>query len=119
MYLSVGVIGCGNISDIYLTNAPLFKNLRYVACADLKDEVAAKQANQYGLRHDSIKGLLAAADIDVVLNLTVPNAHYEVSALALRSGKHVYSEKPISTSIDEGRTLLTTADNLGLRGGAA
>jgi predicted dehydrogenase len=119
MYLRVGVIGCGNISDIYLTNAPLFKDLKYVACADLKDDAAAKQANQYGLRHDSIEGLLTAADIDVVLNLTVPNAHYEVSMQALRSGKHVYSEKPISASVEEGRSLLTTADNLGLRVGGA
>jgi len=118
-HLRVGLIGCGNISDIYLTNAPLFKNLKYVACADLKDDAAAKQANQYGLRHDSITGLLTASDIDVVLNLTVPNAHYEVSALALGSGKHVYSEKPISTSVEEGRSLLTTAENLGLRVGAA
>jgi predicted dehydrogenase len=119
MYLRVGVIGCGNISDIYLTNAPLFKNLKYVACADLKDEAAEKKANKYGLRHDSVTGLLSAADVDIVLNLTIPNAHYEVSALALRSGKHVYSEKPISTSIEEGRALLTKADSLGLRVGAA
>jgi predicted dehydrogenase len=119
MYLRVGVIGCGNISDIYLTNAPLFKNLKCIACADLKDEAAENQANKYGLRHDSVKGLFSAADVDIVLNLTVPNAHYEVSALAVRSGKHVYSEKPISTSIEEGRALLTTADNLGLRVGAA
>jgi predicted dehydrogenase len=119
MYLRVGLIGCGNISDIYLTNAPLFKNLKYIACADLNDDATAKQANKYGLRHDSIKELLSASDIDVVLNLTVPNAHYEVSALALRWGKHVYSEKPISTSLEEGRSFLTTADNLGLRVGAA
>jgi predicted dehydrogenase len=85
MYLRVGLIGCGNISDIYLTNAPLFKNLKYIACADLKDEAAAKLANKYGLRHDSVKGLLSAADVDIVLNLTVPNAHYEVSALPLRN----------------------------------
>jgi predicted dehydrogenase len=119
MYLRVGVIGCGNISDIYLTNAPQFKSLKYIACADLRDDAAAKQANQYGLRHDSIKGLLAAADIDVVLNLTVPNAHYEVSAEVLRSGKHVYSEKPVSSTVEEGRSLLTMADNLGLRVGGA
>jgi predicted dehydrogenase len=55
MYLRVGVIGCGNISDIYLKNSPLFKNVRYVACADIKDDATEKQANRYGLRHDSVR----------------------------------------------------------------
>ena len=72
MYLRVGVIGCGNISDIYLKNSAFFKNVKYVACADIKDDAAEKQANQYGLRQDSVKGLLTASDIDIVLNLTVP-----------------------------------------------
>ena len=119
MYLRVGVIGCGNISDIYLKNSALFKNVKYVACADIKDDAAEKQANQYGLRHDSVNDLLSAPDIDIVLNLTIPTAHFEVSSLAVASGKHVYSEKPLSTSLEDGRTLLTTADKLGLRVGAA
>jgi predicted dehydrogenase len=119
MYLRVGLIGTGNISDIYLKNAPLFKSLKYVACADLRDEVAERQANKYGLRHDSVEGLLNASDIDIALNLTVPAAHYEVSSSAIQSGKHAYSEKPLSTSLEDGRKLLATADHLGLRVGTA
>jgi predicted dehydrogenase len=60
MYLRVGVIGCGNISDIYLKNSALFKNVKYVACADIKDDAAEKQANQYGLRHHSIVYLFSS-----------------------------------------------------------
>jgi predicted dehydrogenase len=119
MYQRVGVIGCGNISDIYLKNSALFKDVKYVACADLKDAAAEKQAKQYSLRHDSVKGLLAASDIDIVLNLTIPTAHYEVSSLAIAAGKHAYSEKPLATSLDDGRALLAAAEQRNLRVGAA
>ena len=60
-----------------------------------------------------------ASDIDVVLNLTIPAAHYEVSLSAIRSGKYAYSEKPLSTSLEDGRKLLAAADHMGLRVGAA
>ena len=109
MYLRVGLIGTGNISQIYLTNSPLLKGLKYVACSDLRDNVAESQAKKYGLRHDSVERLLNASDIDVVLNLTIPTAHYEVSLSAIRSGKHVYSEKPLSTLLEDGRKLLAAA----------
>jgi predicted dehydrogenase len=99
MDLRVGVIGCGNISDVYLTNAKLFKHIKYVACADLRHDVAQKQAHKYGLRCDTVDGLLTSSDIDIVLNLTVPTAHYDVSSRALALGKHVYTGKPLSISL--------------------
>ena len=91
--LHVGLIGTGTISEIYLTNPPLFKCVKYVACSDLRDDVAERQANKYGLRHDSVENLLNASDIDIGLNFDHPSAHCEVSLSAIQSGKHVYSEK--------------------------
>lgn len=119
MPLRVGVIGCGNIFDIYLTNAMLFRDVEYVACADIKPDVAREQAAKYGLRAETVDALLSATDIDIVLNLTVPNAHFEVSLGALRAGKHVYTEKPLATSVEEGRKLGAVARTTGLRIGGA
>ena len=75
MPLAIGLVGCGNISDIYVTNAKLFRDLAMVACADLRPEAASAKATRYGLRSMSVDGLIAADDIDLVLNLTVPAAH--------------------------------------------
>ena len=88
MPLAIGLVGCGNISDIYLTNAKLFRDLAMVACADLRPEAASAKATRYGLRSMSVDGLFAADDIDLVLNLTVPVAHTEVSLAAIAAGKH-------------------------------
>src|ERR1043165_6758727 len=97
MALRVGLIGCGNISDIYLTNAALFRDFDFVACADIKPEPAKAKAEQYGLVQRRVEDLLASKDGDVVLNLTIPEVHASVSRSAIDTGKHVYSEKPLAT----------------------
>jgi len=117
--LGVGIIGCGNISTTYLKLAPLFKGLRLVACADLNDEAAALRADEYGIRAQSIAELLANDEIDVVVNLTIPAAHFAVSKAILEAGKHVYSEKPLAITLDEGKALKALADKAGLRVGCA
>ena len=100
MPLAIGLIGCGNISDIYLTNAKLFRDLAMVACADLRPEAASAKATRYGLRSMSVDGLIAADDIDLVLNLTVPAAHTEVSRAVISnppsSTKRVMFATPVS-----------------------
>lgn len=117
--LGVGVIGCGNISGRYMQYAKMFPGIEVIACADRVDEIAAKQASENGLRHDSVDALLAADDIGLVINLTIPEAHYDISLSALSAGKHVYSEKPLSATFDLGRKLIEEADRRGLRVGAA
>jgi predicted dehydrogenase len=117
--LRVGVIGCGNISTAYFRLAPLFKGVRMVACADLKTELAAAQAKAFGLRAMTVDELLADRDIDVVVNLTIPAAHYPISKAALDAGKHVYSEKPFVLSLKEGLDLKKRAEKKGLRIGSA
>ena len=117
--LGVGIIGCGNISSTYLRLAPLFKGIEIRACADINPDAAKARAEEFGVRADSVDGLLAAADIDMVVNLTVPAVHYQVSAQVLDAGKHVYSEKPFVLSVDEGRDLAARAAKNGLRVGSA
>jgi predicted dehydrogenase len=115
----VGLVGCGNISDIYLTNAGRFPDFEFVACADLRPEAAAAQAAKYGIAARSVDDLIASDDIDIILNLTVPAAHAEVALAAIAAGKHVYTEKPLATSVADGKAILTAADAKGLRVGAA
>ncbi|WP_300038670.1 Gfo/Idh/MocA family oxidoreductase [uncultured Roseobacter sp.] len=113
--VSIGIIGCGNISASYLSLAPLFKSLDIRAVADLNMDAARARAEEYSVRADSIDGLLAADDIDIVVNLTVPAAHFEVTTKILNAGKHAYSEKPFVLSVDEGEELRRLSSAKGLR----
>ena len=119
MTLRVGLIGCGNISDIYLTNAARFRDFAVTACADLDAQAAARQAERYGIAARSVKDLLASDDVDIVLNLTIPQAHAEVSLAALEAGKHVYTEKPLATTVADGARIIETARARGLAVGGA
>ncbi len=117
--LGVGIIGCGNISATYLRLAPLFDHIELRAVADLNMDAAEARADEYGVRADTVDGLLAADDIQIVVNLTVPAAHFEVTKRILESGKHAYSEKPFVLSLDEGEALRRLASDKGLRVGSA
>lgn len=117
--LGVGIIGCGNISEAYLRLAPKFKALEVRKVADLDMDAAKARAEEFGVKAVSVTDLLAAEDIDVVVNLTIPNAHFAVSKLVLEAGKHVYSEKPFVLSLLEGEELRALATAKGLRVGSA
>ena len=117
--LGIGVVGCGNIAATYLRNAALFPDVEIRACADISAEAAKWRADEFGLRPLPIDALLAADDIDLVLNLTVPNAHFDVSMAALSAGKHVFTEKPLATTAALGRLLVEEAHRRGLAIGSA
>lgn len=127
--LRVGVVGCGVISRIYLTNLgpgadpagprALDPATVVTAVADLDPARAADRAAEFGVRALSVPDLLADPDVDLVLNLTVPAAHAQVSRAALEAGKHVHVEKPLALDVAAGRSLLTLAAERGLRIGAA
>ena len=117
--MRVGVVGCGNISDIYLLNAPRFRDIVVTACADLNADAAKRQAERYAIEVRDVAGLLKSDDVDIVLNLTIPEAHAEVSLKALEAGKHVYSEKPLATAVADGAAIMAAARAKGLRVGAA
>ncbi|RWM22597.1 MAG: Gfo/Idh/MocA family oxidoreductase [Mesorhizobium sp.] len=117
--LGIGVVGCGNISMTYLRNAALFGEVELRACADISPDMAALRAREYGIRALSVDALLADSEIDLVLNLTIPAAHFDVSFSALTAGKHVFTEKPLATSASDGRRLVAEAAERGLLLGSA
>ncbi|MFD2263815.1 Gfo/Idh/MocA family protein [Lacibacterium aquatile] len=115
----IGIVGCGNISTVYFHNTPLFKGLEVRACADLNQAAAERQAEKFKVRAVSLADMLADPTIDIIVNLTVPNAHFDVSMAALNAGKHVYSEKPLCLTLDQGQKLLATAKAKGVLIGVA
>ncbi|MFL5760949.1 MAG: Gfo/Idh/MocA family protein [Thermomicrobiales bacterium] len=118
--IGVGVIGCGFISGIYLENMPGFEVLEVVACADISMERAKARAAEYGVpKACTVEELLADPTVDLVVNLTVPAAHYDVAKAAIASGKSVYNEKPLAIQRAEGRQLLEDARSRGVRVGGA
>ncbi|GIK74303.1 MAG: oxidoreductase [Chloroflexota bacterium] len=118
--VAVGVIGCGNISGAYMRMLKTLPIVQVVACADLRMEAAQAMAEQYGVpRVLSVEALLADPSIEIVLNLTIPQAHGEIALAALAAGKSVYNEKPLALTRDEGRQMLAMAAEKGLRVGGA
>jgi len=117
--IGLGVIGCGNISMTYLRNAALFGGIDLRACADISADMSALRAREYGIRAESVDHLLADPEIDLVLNLTVPAVHFDVTMSALSAGKHVFTEKPLATSAADGRRLVAEARARGLCLGSA
>ncbi|RWO77139.1 MAG: Gfo/Idh/MocA family oxidoreductase [Mesorhizobium sp.] len=103
----------------YLRNAALFGEVELRACADISPDLAALRASEYGIRAVSVDALLADPEIDLVLNLTIPVAHFDVSLSALTAGKHVFTEKPLATSAKDGRRLVAEAAERGLLLGSA
>ncbi|WP_103174107.1 Gfo/Idh/MocA family protein [Paracoccus sp. SY] len=117
--LKLGLIGAGNISASYLGRAPHFAGIRFVAVADMNHAAAEARATEYGIEARGVDALLASPDIDLIVNLTIPAAHFEISKRALQAGKHVYSEKPYVLTLEEGRELARIAAERGLRIGSA
>jgi len=115
----VGIIGCGNISNAYLNACRRFASLTVTAVADLDAARAQHKAAEFGLSALTPEALLADPSIELVINLTVPMAHAEVSRRALAAGKHVYSEKPLATELAHGEALVALARERGLRLGCA
>jgi predicted dehydrogenase len=118
--LRIGLIGCGAISGAYLSHARAFPILQFTACSDIDLEKAKARAVEFGVpRVLAVEEILRDAHVDIVLNLTVPKAHAEISLAALKAGKHVYSEKPLAISTTQGQAILDVARDKNLRVGCA
>ncbi|EJC72299.1 putative dehydrogenase [Rhizobium leguminosarum bv. trifolii WSM2012] len=119
MKLRIGVVGCGSISLAYMRNAPLFRGVEITACADLNADAAKRRASEFNLRAADVDDLIDDKNIDLVLNLTIPAAHFDVSMRALSAGKHVFTEKPLGVTAAEGRRLVNAAAEKSLMLGSA
>jgi predicted dehydrogenase len=102
----VGLIGCGHISETYFRAEKYFNNIKIVKCADINFNNAKKCAKINKIKAVTVKELLEDKEIEIILNLTIPKAHYQVAKQALTNGKHVYSEKPLAINFKDGQELL-------------
>ena len=115
-----GVIGCGNISNAYFSATKKFPILQVAACADIDLARAQAKAEEHGVAKACLpEALLADPEIEVVINLTIPVAHFAVCKAALEAGKHVHVEKPLSITREQGKELVELARAKGLRLGCA
>lgn len=104
---SVGIVGCGNILSAYMRGLRMLPSVSVLGCADVDQLRAARAAEAYGIKEfESVNALLDDDAVDVVVNITPPVAHATVSQAALDRGKHVFSEKPFSASLEEADALL-------------
>jgi len=117
--INVGIIGCGNISEAYLTAAKTFPIMEIVACADINLEAAKIKAETHNIEAMSVEKLLARDDIEIILNLTTPQAHTEINLKALNAGKHVHCEKLIAIVREDAKKVLDLAKEKGLLVGCA
>jgi predicted dehydrogenase len=118
--VAVGILGCGHVSDQYLRGCSMFDGLQLEACADLDVERARQKADRYSIpKAYSPSELLADSDVELVVNLTPPLEHARTTLEAIRSGKHVWCEKPLAATLDDARQVLTAARDGALRVGCA
>jgi predicted dehydrogenase len=117
--VGVGIIGCGNISTSYLKAARRFPVLDIKAVADMRSEAAETRGAEFGVPGLRVDALLKRDDIEIVINLTVPLAHTDVSLAVLNAGKHVHSEKPLGVNLAEARKVIELAAERNLRVGCA
>jgi len=117
--LKLGLIGVGNIAPAYIRGCAPFDVIEIVACADILVDRAEAFAAEHGIAAHSVDDLLARDDIDIVINLTIPAAHAEVTLKIIAAGKHAYSEKPLAINRADGEIVLRAAAAAGLRLGCA
>ncbi len=118
--LNVGIVGCGMIAPAYLRGCALFPDaVNVTACADLDTDRARLFTQRHGLRALTVADLMRADDIDMVLNLTIPAAHAAVNLQAIAAGKHIYSEKPLATTLSDGQAIIHAAQQAGVGVGCA
>ena len=116
----IGVVGCGNISGAYLGVGDRFEILEVVACADLDIDRARAKAQELNVpRACTVDELLAIPEIEIVVNLTTPDAHAEIALASLEAGKSTYSEKPLAVTREDGQRILERAKEKGLLVGCA
>ncbi len=102
----IGLIGCGHIAETYFRAEKYFNNIKIIKCADINEKASKRCALNFGIKSLTVNELLKDTEIEIILNLTIPKAHYQISKKALINGKHVYSEKPLAINLNDGKKLL-------------
>ena len=120
--MRIGIVGVGAISGIYLKNITnMFQEIEVIGVCDLIRERAEKAVEEYNIPklYEDMHELFADPEVDLVLNLTRPYEHFDVTMGALKAGKNVYSEKPLGATFEEGLELVKYAKEHNLLIGGA
>lgn len=118
--MKIGFVGCGYVFDHYMTTRSRHPGLTFAGVTDIDRARAERVGAYYRLRvYGSTEEMLADPEIAIIANLTSIGSHHTVSRAALEAGKHVYSEKPLTPTLDEARDLVALAASKGLRLSAA
>jgi predicted dehydrogenase len=113
--IKVGIIGCGYVFDHYMSTWNRYPSLSIKGIADIDPVRLKTVAKAYNLSvFNTNEDLLSDPEIDIVANFTNIESHYEVTKAALLAGKHVYSEKPLTTDLQQARSLFDIAQARGL-----
>lgn len=114
------IIGCGMISDAYMaTLTARFKIIELVGCCDLNARKADEAARKYGIRVMTMEEVIEDTSIELVIDLTTAQSHYQINKRLLKAGKHVYTEKVMAVSLKEAKELVETAEEKNLYLGVA
>jgi len=120
--IKAAIVGCGVISDIYMANLSeggRFNVIDLVACCDLRESAAKEKAEKYGLEVMTFEEICSNPEIQIVINLTTPGAHYSVIKQLLLAGKNVYTEKVLAIHLHEAEELVQIANEKNLYLGVA
>jgi|SRR5690606_24428847 len=113
--LGVAVVGCGNIASFYLSTRRRHPVLDVIGVMDRNEQRAALYAEYFSLhKYPSLEAVLDDPRVELVVNLTNPRSHYDVSRKVLEAGRHVYSEKPLAMKFEEAQELVRLAEEKGL-----
>jgi len=114
--MNIAIIGCGFVADFYLATLKLYPELTLLGVMDRDGQRAEQFGQHHGVPvYPTLDALLTDKRVEIVLNLTNPDSHYEVSKICLEADKHVYSEKPLAMSFDDASELVEMADRKGLQ----
>src|SRR6185295_426674 len=112
--LRIAIVGCGYIADSYVRTLPLYPELQLLGVVDRDPSRSARFSKHYSVpSYESLDALLRDQRVDLVVNLTNPRSHFEISKASLESGKHVYSEKPLAMSFSDAKALVALANQKG------
>lgn len=113
--MRVAIVGCGFVADYYLKTLQRHPELKLMGVMDRVPERAERFSEYHSVpRYDTFDDLLKDPNVDIVLNLTNPRSHYQVSRDCLAAGKHVYSEKPLAMDMADATELVELAERRGL-----
>jgi predicted dehydrogenase len=112
---SIAIIGCGYVADYYLATLASYPWLSITGVFDRDAARLQAFCAYYRLRpYESLAALLEDVSVSIVVNLTNPRSHFEVSMRCLQAGRHVYSEKPLAMTLPEAERLVEEAESRGL-----